>query len=288
MPAPYCVFNFGPLSTGIFSMRAKSRRQKQNGADFAAWIHIENRFQTGRFQYLLVPLELETQLWWFWTQGKIAQVQLGTITRAFRDSRCSVESLEQMAIVKKVSKTAEVFFNMSSEMQCCACQIVAGKLRKQQAQGKPSIDPFTTFWDLGHGFRSFVVATCSDAEIRGRLWKTLPTKTWVWSIWGYRSQFYLIICRFKTKSGKISSGVWIGVYPWKKSDGKSQMKNARVDVTHLFLTVDLKEFALAQGETGALPVHNRPSSVPEKYWDQLRLWINCDWLWQKCKQGHLQ
>ena len=43
-------------------MRAKSRRQKQNGADFAAWIHIENRFQTGRFQYLLVPLELETQL----------------------------------------------------------------------------------------------------------------------------------------------------------------------------------------------------------------------------------
>jgi hypothetical protein len=43
-------------------MRAKSRRQKQNGADFAAWIHIENRFQAGLFQYLLVPLELETQL----------------------------------------------------------------------------------------------------------------------------------------------------------------------------------------------------------------------------------
>lgn len=65
MPTPYCVFKFGPLSTGIFyifSMRAKSRRQKQNGADFAAWIRIENRFQTGRFQYLLVPLELETQL----------------------------------------------------------------------------------------------------------------------------------------------------------------------------------------------------------------------------------
>ena len=57
----------------------------------------------------------------------------------------------------------------------------------------------------------------------------------------------------------------------KKSDGKSQMKNARVDVTYLFLTVDLKGFALAQGETGAFPIHNRPSSVPEKYWDQLRL-----------------
>lgn len=63
----------------------------------------------------------------------------------------------------------------------------------------------------------------------------------------------------------------LGFIPEKKPDGKSQMKNARVDVTYLFLTVDLKGFALAQGETGALPVHNRPSSVPEKCWDQLRL-----------------
>ena len=37
--------------------------------------------------------------------------------------------------------------------------------------------------------------------------------------------------------------------------------------------MDLKGFALAQGETRALPVHNTPSSVREKYWDQLEFGI---------------
>ena len=125
-------------------MRAKSRRQKQNGADFAAWIQIwqEIDFRPGVFctswylftwKHSYCDFEPKARLHKF--SSVLSRLHSETAVAPLNPgTNCNREGH-----VKQDGET----FNIPPEMQYCACQLVAVKLRKQHAQGKPPIDPFT-------------------------------------------------------------------------------------------------------------------------------------------------